>query len=183
MSKTDKIKKIIKDYEEKVVTLQCDEARISLYNELIEQATNEKLEVLKTCFEGYKAHIKGQNEIALQYFNETIKQYPNFTYAIIGLGNIYFKKEEYDNAIKNYKKAIELDDRDLTSRYNLGQVYLKKEDFQEAINYFNQVIELDISSSSPMDDPDFKYYLGLALMENGDYHEAIEALSALKRNL
>jgi tetratricopeptide (TPR) repeat protein len=48
------------------------------------------------------------------------------------IGNDFFKKEDYENAIKNYKSAIDIDPSFIDAWNNLGLVYLKIGKIDEA---------------------------------------------------
>ncbi|MFW6268068.1 MAG: tetratricopeptide repeat protein, partial [Marinilabiliaceae bacterium] len=72
----------------------------------------------------------GQNDEAKEYLNQAIDgqpENPSFYYA---RGVLFDQNEEYEKAIDDYKKAIELDDQYFDALYNLGVIY------------FNQGIEI-----------------------------------------
>jgi len=93
------------------------------------------------------------------------------------LGNEHYEKGDFDSAIANYDKAIDLDPTYEKAYYNRGLAYACKEDYDRAISDINRVIELK---------PDFAeayYILGLAYEYKNMPDNAIEAYNrALKLN-
>jgi len=93
------------------------------------------------------------------------------------LGNEHYEKGDFDRAIENYNRAIELDPNYDKAYYNRGLAYACKEDYDRAIADINKVIELK---------PDFAeayHVLGLAYEYKSLPDQAIEAYNkALKIN-
>ncbi len=85
-------------------------------------------------------------------------------------GRKHFNSEEFSEALKNFEKAIELDDSDAEKYYMLGKTYANMEEYNKAIDNFNIAIELDDSDAE-------KYYiLGLAYAYIEEYNKAIKNL-------
>jgi len=74
---------------------------------------------------------------AQKYFDRAIKLYPqeSATYALYGI--FMHKTENYEEAITQYKRAIQLDDTPAEYHYNLGLSYLALEQYDNA-NYSAQ---------------------------------------------
>ena len=58
-------------------------------------------------------------------------------------GDAYFEKEEYDKAIAEFSRAIELDPNYAEAYYKRGVAYLRKDKYDEAIADLTKAIELD----------------------------------------
>ncbi len=58
------------------------------------------------------------------------------------LGNIYYNSGAYDEAIRAYHKAIEMDHGNGQSFSNLGSIYVQKEFYTEAISMYLKGLEL-----------------------------------------
>ncbi len=93
------------------------------------------------------------------------------------LGNEYYEKGDFDRAIENYNRAVEMDPAYDKAYYNRGLAYACKEDYDRAISDINKVIELK---------PEFAeayHVLGLAYEYKNMPDQAIEAYQkALKIN-
>jgi len=77
----------------------------------------------------------------------------------------------YEEAIKDYSKAIELDGKFIPAYYNRGIAYCEKGSYEEAIKDYSKAIELD-------DKFVHAYHgRGIAYCEKGSYEEAIKDYS------
>jgi len=93
------------------------------------------------------------------------------------LGNEYYEKGDFDNAISNYDKAIEADPTYHKAYYNRGLAYACKEDYDKAIADINKVIEMKPNFAEAY------YILGLAYEYKNELDKAIEAYNkSLKLN-
>ena len=62
-------------------------------------------------------------------------------------GVSYFEKGQYDKAIADYNKAIEIDPKDARAYNNRGIAYGKKGQYDLSIADFNKVIEINPSDA------------------------------------
>ena len=87
---------------------------------------------------------------------DTVKKYPTNIRAWINLGSHYLKEEDYENAIKYSKKAIELDKKSQEGKenprnfyphpyYTLGKVAFKKKEYKKAYDYYEVALKQDNS--------------------------------------
>ncbi len=88
----------------------------------------------------------------------------------IGQGNLFSFYGNDKAAIKNYKKAIELDPRSSEAYFQMGMSYGELKDYQKALSSINKAIELNPQKGL--------YYYGRGriylISENGDKDRAIE---------
>ena len=88
---------------------------------------------------------------------------------------ILFELKKYDDAIKQWKKAIELNPKYHFGHNNLGNAYLKKKNFKEALNCYHKAIHIK---------PDYyeaHHNKGNVLRKTNDFVNAIESFDkALK---
>jgi len=93
------------------------------------------------------------------------------------LGLVFLKRNLYNEAITEFKRAIEIDQDFVEAYNNLGYAYLKQKSFQEAIKAFENGIDKDSKFA------DLHNNLGYAYFKTDKYVEAIHELqSALKIN-
>ncbi|MEZ0323042.1 MAG: tetratricopeptide repeat protein [Hydrogenothermaceae bacterium] len=83
------------------------------------------------------------------------------------LGVIYEKKNMYDLAEKEYKKAINKNKNWYLPYFNLGNLYYKKGDLDKSIEYYKKALERE-------NRPDILNNLAYVLYEKGDYTEALK---------
>ncbi|MDM8514677.1 tetratricopeptide repeat protein, partial [Desulfobacterales bacterium HSG16] len=87
------------------------------------------------------------------------------TYSL--LGNTFMKLKNYEEAINQYRKAIEIDPDNTYANTMLGLAFYKQKNYEEAINQYRKAIEID---------PDNTYAynkLGRVFEKQKNYEEAI----------
>lgn len=112
-----------------------------------ENSVVEALEIL----DSYKAHDSVKIEPKLGLYNH--------------LGKIYRELENYEDALKYYKKAENIGDNLknlMTIKNNIGIVYLKQKKYVEAINYFNIALENSIEINNKKEMARIRSNLGFA---------------------
>ncbi len=62
---------------------------------------------------------------------------------LVELGKFYYLNQKYDQAVEEYRKAVELDPRNADARYNLGIALETINDLEGAREAFEQLLELD----------------------------------------
>lgn len=83
-------------------------------------------------------------------------------------GNSYAANADFENAITNYSKAIELDPKDSYSYTNRGHAYVTLDKLDLAIMDFNKAIELNLKDYFAYNNRGYIYYL------RDDYDRAID---------
>jgi Ca-activated chloride channel homolog len=75
------------------------------------------------------------------------------------LGDVEYKKGEYDQSLKFYEQALEISEEEevLDLRYNIGNAYLQKQEFDKAVESYKNVLQ------SRPDDQNAKKNLEIAL--------------------
>lgn len=81
---------------------------------------------------------------------------------------VYYDEQKYDEAIAEFKKAVELNPNLAEAHYNLGVVYLTKELFDEAIAEFKRAIDIAPEFAPAHNNLAIIYY------SKGEYSLAIE---------
>jgi len=89
-------------------------------------------------------------------------------------GTRFFADGDYDKAIEEYKKAIEIDPNHVNSHLNLGEAYYQKGMYEEAKSEYQYVLRLNNMH------PKAHYNLGRTLAQEGKKEEAKEHYEFLK---
>lgn len=108
---------------------------------------------------------------AVQNYSEYIAKKPEDATAHLDLGYAYTALEQWDNAIAEYRKAIELDPKMSDAYRNLGLALLRSKP-AEAVEPLRQYVKLTPGEGQP------RFFLGLALEGSGQYAAAIEQFEA-----
>ena len=104
---------------------------------------------------------------ALKEFQETVRLAPDSPLAYFWLGKIYFLRQNKDEAEKNLKKVLELDNKNYHSMALLGRLYsFDKAKLDEAQKYLTQSLE-----ASP-DNLEAHFDLGRVYAMKGDRERA-----------
>src|SRR3989304_4310643 len=92
---------------------------------------------------GFAYQTKGDNDRAIQDFNEAIRLHPNLAAAYNNRGNAYADKGDHDRAIQDFNEAIRLNPNLAAAYNNRGNAYADKGDHDRAIQDFNEAIRLN----------------------------------------
>jgi tetratricopeptide (TPR) repeat protein len=98
-------------------------------------------------------------------------------YSFVRAGNEFFKAGDTDNAIQEYKNALELNPNNAEAHLRLGFLFYNvKQMHKEGMEHYSKAIQLN------PDDPRIHHDLGMALLHQGKFDEAVKYLSeALRR--
>jgi tetratricopeptide (TPR) repeat protein len=143
-------------------------------------------------------------EEAIAVFRKAIETKPNFAPAHANLGACMVQKGQIDEAIASLRKAIALDSNHAEAHYYLGIALGRKDQLDEAIAEYRRAIELKpnfdkayemldsaLQNPSQTDEgvviynellnihknPYAYYYMGLAFQRNGQFTEALAAMT------
>jgi tetratricopeptide (TPR) repeat protein len=113
----------------------------------------------------YRRNLVWKTQMSM--WADSMKKAPNKSRSYKGLGFEYEKKGEYDKALAEYDRAIELNPWYDEVYYNRGNIYAMRHDLDRAINEFSRAIELKAD-----------YYMAyhnrsLAYAMKGMYNEAL----------
>jgi tetratricopeptide (TPR) repeat protein len=114
-----------------------------------------------------QAGANGVPEMQKEYLEQAVTAYPNDERVHFTLGNYYFGQQQLDDALSNYKKAVELAPN-YSQAYNLlGYCYRQKGDYANSEEAFKKYITLIPNDPNPYDS-----YAEL-LLKMGRYDESI----------
>jgi len=123
---------------------------------------------------GTVALVNKKYDMAIDYFNKIIQKLdPKCYQAYEHLGYTYYLENQYDNAIKNWKKAIRGCKNPPLLYYLIGIAYFKLENLEQAKAYFEKIM------------PDNEwylysvYYLSHMAYKNKNYSHAKEILDKI----
>ncbi len=85
---------------------------------------------------------KGEYDLAIQDYDESIKLNPNYAKPFNNRGVAYQKKGDYDQAIKDFDAAINIDQKYSDAFANRAGIYRKMGDYSRALKDFDEAIRL-----------------------------------------
>jgi protein O-mannosyl-transferase len=122
---------------------------------------------------GLDAADRGDNELALSYYNVALKFSPHFDQAYNNAGLVLVKMGRRYEASKYFEKAIQINKFSAEAYYNLGLFLMQENNFDRAVPYFSKAIEIKKNSGSGLL-VDAHTNLGIALARRGDTQKALE---------
>jgi len=89
--------------------------------------------------------LMGQDDEALIQLNEIVKIAPKLQKVGIynNIGYLHGKRKSYDEAIKNYKLALEENPSFFNSRWNLANAYIKKGELKKGIKECGKILGIE----------------------------------------
>ncbi len=109
-----------------------------------------------------------QYDLALEDYNQTIKEFPDNADAYEERGQIYYEQEKYDLADRDYRKLVSLNPGDVMGYMGLGRNANAQKRYDDAIEQFNYVEKLAPDYSSVYTFRSESYF------KLGKYDEAID---------
>lgn len=154
-----------------------DEKAIEDFRTAIKMNNNNKFRALSYTHIGDIYSKKGQDSIALTYYNLALNTDKESSLAYNKRGVYFLNKNIIDKALLDFTNAIEIDIYYAEAINNLGSALLAQGKSREALKHFNRAIELE---------PDYTiayFNRGFLKYNNGDPSNSIEDFNmAIKLN-
>jgi len=100
--------------------------------------------------------------------------------ALIRQGNRYYNKQEYDQSLLNYDKALKKSPGNPDAQFNLGDAYYRKSDYEKAAASYDDVLQ---SKADDKTRQNAYYNKGVAEIRQKKLDESIDAWkNALRLN-
>ena len=80
-------------------------------------------------------------KLAIEGFEMSIKHDKNFVKAYDNIAICYRQLNDFDKAIKYYKKSLDIYPEGDVALMNMGVIYSKKSDFKTSIEYYKKLIK------------------------------------------
>lgn len=97
------------------------------------------------------------------------------------LGNIYFKQEQLNEALRYFEENLSLSDADTVMHAmaisGLGKVYYKMNDFSNADKYLSDALERSQELGNAEVQIVCHFYIGRMLMDEGNYRRALQHMT------
>lgn len=118
-------------------------------------------------WQGRLAAAAGDDDTALERYNDAIDADENFAPAYNGRGEIYLERENYNVARLDFERAIDLNNSEPLYPYNLGLLYEETDETRLALEAYRKAVALDPGYVDAMID------LASLLTHTGEYAEAV----------
>lgn len=122
----------------------ADDASIAACTSIISSGTLKGADLAKAFLSRAQAwQKKGQDQNAINDFDQVTQLDPNNVSALNSRGNSYQALGQFARAIQDYQRAVELDPKNSVIFYNMGLAYSAVHDFQHALDDYDRGIQLD----------------------------------------
>ncbi|MFA6448101.1 MAG: tetratricopeptide repeat protein [bacterium] len=124
-------------------------------------------------------NAKGDYQNSIESFKQSLAltpaESPDLAILHNNIGQNYYLMKNYDEAEKELRTAISLNDKLLTAYVNLGNVYTERGDFKNAVAYHEKAVELAPDYPLPRNNLAFAYY------KLGKYDDAIKQMEEVMK--
>lgn len=125
---------------------------------LIDECIKLCLEVLATdsnhfftiCYYARCLYQKGEYEKSIEYLTRCLNEESDYFFLWQFRGDSYWKLNNYQNALNDYLKAIELDPSNGASYDNVAMCFFNIGEYTKAHEYIDQVISMENENDMPM---------------------------------
>lgn len=101
---------------------------------------------------------------------------PRLSLNFLAAGDQFYRDGQYNNALREYQRAVEIAPADPQSLMSLGTVHYSLGDAERAMQMFQRALR-----HKPTD-PNASYFIGLLYLERGQAKEAIPYISLSAQN-
>ncbi len=105
--------------------------------------------VMVLNIKGVALQSRNDDELAERCFMTAIKKSPVSDYTFCNLGNLNFKKGEFDLAKQNYQEALRLNPKNQQAANNLGTTFKELGDVKKAEKFYLTAINIDKNFAEP----------------------------------
>lgn len=132
-----------------------------MYKEFLDLAPN------SAEFNYLYGRIQKSLDEEVKYYKKAIELNPDFLPAHFALGYAYLSSKQYDLALKELEKCLQLDSKNIAVLVRLADVYEKTAQFQKQRECYKKITEIEPGSPIP------HYLLGRSYAYEGKHKEAI----------
>ncbi|MGC8814666.1 MAG: tetratricopeptide repeat protein [bacterium] len=114
-------------------------------------------------------NLEDNEEKRIEIIKQVLDKFNNVDpYFYEQLGDYYYKKQDFDDAINYYLKLINAIPTKKDILYKIAYIYYNKKEMIKALNYINLALKLD-------DNPDYYYFKGEILLALNDLDNALQS--------
>jgi tetratricopeptide (TPR) repeat protein len=99
----------------------------------------------------YASIVEKDEEKYFRIRRQMAEKFPKEKEILYILGTNYWNKGAFDQAIKEYKKVLELDPNHGLTHNQLGYIYLDRGDFSKAVEHIKKYVSINPGEANPLD--------------------------------
>lgn len=163
------------EYYQKAIAINDENAGLRLkYARVLDRLGKSEIAVNEYNF----ALANGSDDPEIMYaleriYRQKLEQAPNDAPTLTNLGAVLQKQNKFDEALKYYTQASQIDPESVTTRLNVGTLYQQKKSYDSAIAAYDSILTLY------PDNKDALLYKAQCLSATGQNAEALEIFRKL----
>jgi tetratricopeptide (TPR) repeat protein len=130
------------------------QAKMAANDIISEKSFSQNEKALKYYDKGMDAVKEENYKKAVEYFEKSVKEDPQFAFAWDNLGINYRRLNNFDKAIECYKNSLDIDPYGLMPLQNIAVAYQYKKEYDKAIKAYEKLASID------KDNPEIFYGIG-----------------------
>jgi len=104
----------------------------------------------------------------LRHWQTTVERFPRQASAHCGLANALYRREQVNQALAEYLKCLQYDDRNVEAHNNVGLIHMERDQLAEALAHFRQALNANPNYVPAINN------LGVLYEKQGNIEEAKE---------
>ena len=120
-------------------------------------------------FTGLVFHMEKQSEVGLPWMLRGVAKLPGASQLHYNLGKVYSDLQRYPEAIAAYRRALQINPKNIEAQCNVGGMLEQSGEYSQAIAAYRKAIGINPSH------PEAHNNLGLILRQLGKFEEAMES--------
>jgi len=145
--------------------------KVNTYLEIIKEKP--QAAAVRLMKEGMELINAGKYQEAIKKITEAISKQPGNFVLFYNRAFCYEKKEDFKNALLDYRESIRLKPDFILSLSNAAKIFAKQKDFPKAIEYYQKAFELGTTDIVTL------YNYGVCLINTGKNQKALTILEKL----
>ena len=125
-------------------------------------------------YDAKKAEILGDLNKAEELFKKVLEKNPNSDVAYYELANIYYRYNDYEDALIYAEKAASIDPGNIWYQQLQADLFQKNGQYDNATKVFASLVKTEPENL------DYRYQLAIAYIYSGEYHHAIKEYNLIE---
>jgi len=118
----------------------------------------------------YEEQIAAFKEEEMQLAGHTMKEFPDSGGSYMLIGDLHARHGDSAEAMKFWKKNLEINPKNFIAWRNMGRIALEKEQFDQAVKFLRKALEINPETTGLRSD------IAKAFMDSGKYAKAVTEL-------
>jgi tetratricopeptide (TPR) repeat protein len=129
-------------------------------------------------YAAFSYDLLGKTDMALEAYQNALKQSPDNMDFIFNLGRVYAMKNDYEKSLECFQKVLQSQPNDFDANLQMGYLNFQAKKFKDAVTYFEKTTQIQPDNPDGWDGL-YRTYANLG--DKAKATEAFEKTEALKK--